>query len=185
MHRVVNPTPEHDSFSSGGSGGLCGRNVVHSVGKGSHGVLCVPQRDAEHPSVYKNGGHIAHMNTSSLSRVQQRWCSPLKVEVGQYGCLSAPGGKAPPLGRAGWLRRCGLPPGGACNPAGCCTASHTPGSGRAACWLGGSPAAGSSDGPAGGTWSNRRNSTGSAGARGLWPRAGADTDKTHEDSPES
>lgn len=74
-----------------------------------------------------------------------------------------------PLGKIGLVQHCGLPPGGAYSPVECCIVSHTPGSERAAWWLNDSPAAGSSDGPAGGTWS--RNSGGSAAAQGLWPRA--------------
>lgn len=146
----------HGSSSSDESGGLCGQSVVHSVGIGSHGAQYAPQHDAEHPFECKNGGHIAHMSTSSLLLAQQHWCCPLMVEAGQYGRLAAPAGKGPPLGRAGSLQHYELPPGGVCNPVGCCTASHTPGSGKAACWLGRSPAAGFSDGSAGGTWSKEQ-----------------------------
>lgn len=172
MYRVASTlTLEHGSSSNGESDGLCGQNVAHSAGTGSHGAQCVPQRVAVHPYEYKNGGHIAHMSTFSLSLAQLHLCYPLAVEACQYGCPAAPAGKAPPLDKADQLQHCELPPGGVYNPAGCCTASHTPGSGRAACWLGGSPAAGSSDGPAGETWSNKRNSTGSVAAQRLWPRA--------------
>lgn len=172
MYRVASTlTPAHGSSSNGGSGGLFVQSAVHIAGTGSPGARYAPQRDAAHPYGCKNGGRIAHMSTSSLSQAQQCYCCPLMVEVCQYGCPGAPAARGAPLSREGLLKHCGLPPGVACSPAGCCTASHTPGSGRAACWLCGCLADGSSDGPAGETWSNRRNSTGCAAAQGPWPRA--------------
>ena len=140
-------TPGHGSFSSGESGGLCGQSVVHSVGKGSPGVQCAPLRDGVHPCECKNGDRIVHMSTFSLS--QAHWCCPLMREACHYGHSGSPKGKGTPLGRTVLLQHCGKPPSGVCNPAECCTASHNPGIGRAACWLGGSHAAGLSDGPAG------------------------------------
>lgn len=103
------------------------------------------------------------------------------AEVCQYGLPGAPAGKELHLSTVRLLQHCGLPQGGVCNPAGCCTAFHSPGSGKAAYWQDGSPAAGSSDGLAGGTWSNRMISVGCA-AQGLWPRACVNKDKTHEES---
>lgn len=103
------------------------------------------------------------------------------MEACQYGHPGAPAGKERHLSRAGLLQHCELPRGGVCNLAGCCTASHSPGSEKAAERQDGSPVAGSLDGLAGGTWSNTMVGFGFA-AQGLWPRACADKHKTHEET---